>query len=283
MKPSQVGCLSVFGLVVLIGSASFFFGNNKTATTQILAPGLTVSEKPLTSALTAAEKWETITGVQQGVKLAMDIDDNSIQKTPDGASSSVTVRINADDIERITYICRSPSSGVPGAVIFNGQVTDLAAGSTGDAIMRRVCFGPTVDAKPDTLTLSASSDPSDTSENTAASDPYAAGQHVLGEQEYAQSKTELLDRVRVAYFAAGCRVIQEVEVQMIFLSGIHRISDDDIHAGRSDYHPDLLPAARIAATEGLMRAKQSGSCNYWLQNPDAVAEIRQQAQLATMP
>jgi hypothetical protein len=87
-------------------------------------------------------KWESISGTQQGVYLVLDIDANSIKRTSDGASASVMVRTNPDTIDRVTYICHPPESGIPGGVIFNGQLSDLPAGSTSEAIMKRVCFGP---------------------------------------------------------------------------------------------------------------------------------------------
>lgn len=87
-------------------------------------------------------KWESISGTQQGVYLVLDIDANSIQRTSDGVSAKVKVRTTPDNIQEVTYICRAPDSGMRGAVIFNGELKDLAPGTTSDAIMRRVCFGP---------------------------------------------------------------------------------------------------------------------------------------------
>ncbi len=87
--------------------------------------------------------WESISGTQQGVFLRMDIDANSIERTSDGASASVILKLPpTNEPQRITYICRAPETGLPGAVLFNDKVTDLVAGSTGDAVMRRICFGP---------------------------------------------------------------------------------------------------------------------------------------------
>lgn len=95
-----------------------------------------------------AAHWETLSGTQQGVFLKTDIDANSIERTGDGGSATVIVKLEPGDApQRITYICRAPETGLPGAVIFDGQVTDLPAGSTSDAIMRRVCFGPLPDSR----------------------------------------------------------------------------------------------------------------------------------------
>ena len=90
----------------------------------------------------SSARWETISGTQQGVFLTTEIDVNSIERTSDGASASVILKLPpTDEPQRITYICRAPETGLPGAVLFNDNVTNLAAGSTGDAIMRRICFG----------------------------------------------------------------------------------------------------------------------------------------------
>jgi hypothetical protein len=116
--------------------------------------------------------------------------------------------------------------------------------------------------------------------HTPPTDPYATGQKALDDKIYAQSKAALLDQVRTAQFALRCRVIGDTEANMIYLSGARRISDADLNAGRSDYHPDLLPAAKAAAAEVDARAQQSGACDYWQQHPEDVAEIRREAQMA---
>ncbi len=90
----------------------------------------------------SAAHWETISGTQQDIFIAMDIDSSSIERTADGSSASVLIK-NAtnDEVERVTYICPS-APGRSGAVIFNGAAHELAERSTSGQVMRRVCFGP---------------------------------------------------------------------------------------------------------------------------------------------
>jgi hypothetical protein len=65
----------------------------------------------------------------------------------------------------------------------------------------------------------------------APSDPYAAGQRVLGNKEYEKAKAELLTRVRIANAAFRCRVIMEVDATDIAMEGIREISESDEAAG----------------------------------------------------
>ena len=112
-------------------------------------------------------------------------------------------------------------------------------------------------------------------------DPYAAGQQALRQSEYEQQKAELLAKAKRAAWAARCRVITVSEAEVINLAGLRSISDADIAAGRSDYHPDLLPAVRAAATEAYQAAAGPNACTYWQQDPTAVANMRTEAQLVT--
>lgn len=116
---------------------------------------------------------------------------------------------------------------------------------------------------------------------TGSNDPYSSGQKALGNIEYEQSKNDLLRKVQMAASAARCRVISDVESQVIDRRGIQAISDADINAGRSDYHPDLLPAVQAAAAKAYEDAGQRGGCDFWQQNPEAVAQMRRLAYLAT--
>jgi hypothetical protein len=118
--------------------------------------------------------------------------------------------------------------------------------------------------------------------STSSADPYAAGQAALANSEYQQSKADLISEVQTAYYAAHCRVIQGIEAQMILQTGVTRISRLELDAGRSDYHPELLPALKAAAEAAVMRAKQPGACDYWKESPEAVAEIRRLGELALM-
>ena len=69
-----------------------------------------------------------------------------------------------------------------------------------------------------------------------------------------------------------------VDASDIALDGIRRISEADLAAGRSDYHPDLAPAVKAVAQQGYDTAGKQG-CAYWQQHPDAVEEIRGEAQM----
>jgi hypothetical protein len=116
---------------------------------------------------------------------------------------------------------------------------------------------------------------------TGPDDPYAIGQRALGASEYERAKLELISRARMAASAARCRVIADVEAQMIDRRGIQTLSDADLSAGRSDYHPDLVPAITSAAQKAYSEASQPGGCDFWRENPAAVAELRRLANLAT--
>jgi RNA polymerase subunit RPABC4/transcription elongation factor Spt4 len=119
------GALGCLALVVIAGVAIWAIAGNNASKRNGVA------------------KWESISGIQQGVFLTMEIDANSIERISDGAAATVIIKLPpTDELRRTTYICRAPQTGLPGAVIFDDKVADLPAGSTGDAIMRRVCYGP---------------------------------------------------------------------------------------------------------------------------------------------
>lgn len=86
-------------------------------------------------------RWETFSGIQQGVLVALDIDSSTIERTADGSSASVIMKSAVkDELEKVTYICPS-GPGRPGAVVFNGTVHQLPDSSASGRVMRRVCFG----------------------------------------------------------------------------------------------------------------------------------------------
>lgn len=137
-----------------------------------------------------------------------------------------------------------------------------------------------LEAKPDAPPLQA---PSPSGPPTSAGDPYAAGQKALGSDEYAQSKAELLTQVRLAGSAAVCRVITDVDANVIGISGMQSLSHDEEAAGQPTYHPDLLPAVQAAEADGGKMGAEPGGCDYWQKNPDAVRQMRDLAHIATMP
>jgi len=76
-------------------------------------------------------------------------------------------------------------------------------------------------------------------------------------------------------------VIPKVLVDTIARSGMNLISWTEINAGRSNYHPDLLAALRAAALDVANKVdSEPRRCDYWHRNPEAVAEIRNEAQLS---
>jgi hypothetical protein len=125
ISKTATGCAAIGVLIFIFFSISIFTGNHNDNSK-------------------SARKWETISGIQEGIKIVMDIDDNSIQRTSDGVSATVDVKLNDGDIENITYICRmpDPTSDMHGGVIWKNNLNDLPYGSTGEAIMKRVCYGP---------------------------------------------------------------------------------------------------------------------------------------------
>ena len=155
----------------------------------------------------------------------------------------------------------------------SANISQQASAESGDSLPPR---NPDIDAAAAEMADRGAAPPV----TTGAGDPYAAGQQARGVAEYARSKADLLDQMRVAEFAARCRVIAPTDVTVMLLSGLRAISDDNTRAGLSDYHPDLLPAAKAAAAEGDARADGPGACDYWLQHPDVVAGVRQAAELA---
>jgi hypothetical protein len=112
-------------------------------------------------------------------------------------------------------------------------------------------------------------------------DPYAAGQRSLAQQKYLQRKSELVERVARAEQASRCGVIPKMEVDTISIQGMNAVSEADVAAGVSDYHPDLIQALRAVALKVAREVDQNrGLCSYWRQNPEAVANIRQEAQIS---
>ena len=92
--------------------------------------------------LTPTRKWETISGVQQGVRINIKIDANSIQREVDGSSASTEMQMYGGGIQRIEYLCRDRAPGLPGEVFWQGQRTELQPGTSSYAVMERICFGP---------------------------------------------------------------------------------------------------------------------------------------------
>ena len=112
-------------------------------------------------------------------------------------------------------------------------------------------------------------------------DPYFAGQKALAEGEYERSKALLIERVARDEFASRCGVIPKIEVDTISISGMNSISRADLSAGMSDYHPDLIKSLRAVALQVAKDVDQNPSrCDYWRQNPEAVAQMRQEADLS---
>ncbi|MES2294358.1 MAG: hypothetical protein V4527_13730 [Pseudomonadota bacterium] len=120
------------------------------------------------------------------------------------------------------------------------------------------------------------------SEGTAPTgDPYFAGQKALHQQEYERSKAQLIERVARAEFASRCDVIPKFEVDTISISGMNSISRADLNAGMSDYHPDLIKSLRSVALQVAKAVDQNPNrCDYWRQNAEAVAQMRQEADLS---
>ena len=115
-------------------------------------------------------------------------------------------------------------------------------------------------------------------------DSYAAGQRALAQREYLQRKSGLMERVARAEQASRCGVIPKMEVDTISIQGMNIISQEDTMAGRSDYHPDLIRDLRAIALKVANEVDQNrGLCSYWQQNPEAVAEIREEGQLSLSP
>jgi hypothetical protein len=121
----STGCIVSLLLAVVAVWAFFHFAPGP--------PHVATSDAP-------SQQWETITGDLNGQRIAVDIDPDSIERSADGASASVNVKFSADNIERVTYICRAPNSGILGAAIIDGKPVDLPAGSSGDGTMQRICF-----------------------------------------------------------------------------------------------------------------------------------------------
>jgi hypothetical protein len=112
-------------------------------------------------------------------------------------------------------------------------------------------------------------------------DPYAGGQQMLAKREYQKAKALLVERVARAEFASRCGVIPKVLVDTIARSGMNFIARAELNAGRSNYHPDLLLALRATALDvAKMVDGEPGRCDYWHQNPEAVAQMRSEAQLS---
>ena len=128
--------------------------------------------------------------------------------------------------------------------------------------------------------------PASTPDDTAGppGDPYATGQRALGQREYLQRKSDLMERVARAEQASRCGVIPKMEVDTISIQGMNIISQADTMAGRSDYHPDLIRDLRAIALNVANEVDQNRAlCSYWQQNPEAVAEIREEGQLSLSP
>ncbi|MGD0145201.1 MAG: hypothetical protein ABSC92_18785 [Rhizomicrobium sp.] len=92
------------------------------------------------------EKWETISGIQSdGTRANVDIDTSSIDRTSDGVSATVTVRITADDVKPVTYLCPDAHSGQAWALIGDmqtGHFESVAHGTASEAVAKRICQPP---------------------------------------------------------------------------------------------------------------------------------------------
>jgi len=93
-----------------------------------------------------AEQWETISGIQpDGTRASVDIDTSSIDRTSDGVSATVTVRITADDVKPITYLCPDAHSGQAWALIGDmqtGHFEAVAHGTASEAVAKKICQPP---------------------------------------------------------------------------------------------------------------------------------------------
>lgn len=114
----------------------------------------------------------------------------------------------------------------------------------------------------------------------AGGDPYAAAQAKLHQADYATQKADFLARAQRIYYATTCRAldtpIPNALVQSEAAAFLQNATGAAVNVGDEKLTADIEAAERA----GIAQAQAPGGCNYWKQNPEAVAEIREEARIA---
>lgn len=111
-------------------------------------------------------------------------------------------------------------------------------------------------------------------------DPYAASQQAIHENTYANLKADFLARAQRIYYATTCRALDTPVPQAIVQDEAAAFLQEAFGVPANMGDEKLTADIEAAERAGVAQATASGGCEYWKQNPEAVAQIRDEARLA---
>ncbi len=90
--------------------------------------------------------------------------------------------------------------------------------------------------------------------------------------DYKKESDELFGQIKALYFAVGRKVVPGEASLAPYIRGISAAFD--ARAQESGIHPNETVRMKQAAREGLAKAKEVGTCDFWHQHPELARGIR---------